>query len=340
MENIAFFIPIYNEIKSKEIILQNIDILINVFPKSRVYFSDNCSVDGTWEFLQTIKEAKYASIHITRKSENIGFARNLLSVNDIAEDDECYIMICGGNDILLEDGLRNLKETIQKNRPCLVMANWRYHTECDGKIKIISTHDIKTSFKTESLDSFFANGGNIPVGICQYTAKKKIFKKMYKWEKLISPQIGVFIDAFPCKFVAIGNPPTHSVKHIEEGGWRKDSESIFNTHVIVVKEILAILKYAFIKCKISKCIYIAVCTRYTSALPNLLYDMYLGSWGVWKCGRQTHWRHPVRLFKVLKVGCNSSINVFISMFILLVLRKSNYSKRVIKYYTNKILHRC
>jgi hypothetical protein len=339
MENIAFFIPIYNEITSKEIISENINKIFKVFINSRIYFSDNCSEDGTWEFIQTIKEANSASIHLTRKSENIGFSRNLLSINEIQEDDECYIMICGGNDILLEDGLRNLKETLQKRRPCLVMANWSYHAECDGKTKIISTHDVTNSFETNKLNTFFEKEGCVPVGICQYTAKKKIFKSMHKWENLTSPQIGVFIDAFPCNFIAIGNPPTHSAKYIEKSGWRRNAELIFNTQVGVVEEIIEVLKYAYANNKISKCIYIATCTRYVNYLPKLLYNMYSGSWGQWKEGGQLNVLHYARVLKVIQIGSKTDIRIFTLLMVNLMIQKLIYSSQVIKYHLKQNLPR-
>jgi glycosyltransferase involved in cell wall biosynthesis len=228
------FIPIYNEQRSMHIVRHNIRVFNRYFPNSTILISDNQSTDGTWEALREMANSLPQNIILIRNDENVGFARNLINVRLIPELE--FVVMIGGSDLFCKKGLCHLA-LARKNNPNveLFMSNWAYITN-DPKPKVISKLDVDHAFSANTLEEFFGGAPYVPVGIMQYAGIAKHFHRFQNYTQYNSPQISAFIDAFPCTFIALGNPPISYVRLIE--GWRKSNELILQVHREVVTQVL------------------------------------------------------------------------------------------------------
>lgn len=109
--DVAICIPTYNRIERLKLMLE---ALINDVQKInssgkriQVVVSDNCSVDGTYDYLSDMQE-KHNCLTIGRNVSNIGFARNLFAVSKLAKSKFLYFI--GDDDFLREGALSILLE--------------------------------------------------------------------------------------------------------------------------------------------------------------------------------------------------------------------------------------
>ena len=92
-----------------------------------LFFSDNCSVDNTWDYLDTFQE-KHPWIHIHRTDNNLGLVGNLYELLDLT--DSKYIWFISDDDIFVR-GIVNQVLAIIKSNPSLgsIFINselWKY----------------------------------------------------------------------------------------------------------------------------------------------------------------------------------------------------------------------
>ncbi len=275
-----FFIPIYNEVHSLPIIEHNIITARYITNQIHFLISDNCSVDGTYEELLALN-ARYPQLTtIHRNQRNLGFGLNLANVRVL--NPACLISILGANDYLCPRGFRHLRDAVDRNPDVdLFISNWAYtKTTLRGRRKRIYKGDIRRPFLASSLEEYFRHMKYVPNGIMQFTARRDVLLtfETYAKKHLKNPQLGVFIDAFPCNCMAIGNPPLCEVAHIESGGWRGCKDTVVKAHEQIADEILDLLKTAHSQDRITR----ETMQRISDIYCQIPVQALFSSWGIWK----------------------------------------------------------
>lgn len=115
---LSICIPTYNRLKYlvdnlNEIIRQL--LLDKISDKIEICLSDNCSTDGTDEYVQNIinEYGAQISIKFNKNESNLGFDRNCQLVMNMAVGE--YSWIIGSDDIIVENALNHVLELIQSN---------------------------------------------------------------------------------------------------------------------------------------------------------------------------------------------------------------------------------
>lgn len=103
-------IPTYNRFEYlKKLVHQIIGFIENDRLNLEICISDNCSTDGTWEYIQVIAE-KYSQFKVYRHENNIGGNRNIVFITSMATSE--WMMVIGDDDCFVLDGLNDLLYTL------------------------------------------------------------------------------------------------------------------------------------------------------------------------------------------------------------------------------------
>ena len=106
MPLLSICIPTFNRKHYLENVLSQIQgLLQNQDLDLEICISDNCSDDGTWEYINQVA-SQSSRIHIKRQLENIGGNRNLIDITSIASGK--WILVIGDDDTLVEENLIKL----------------------------------------------------------------------------------------------------------------------------------------------------------------------------------------------------------------------------------------
>ena len=325
-KNLCFFIPLYNEIKYIQVIEENINKITEIFPEARIYISDNKSDDGTWDELINLKSKYPLALFLYQQQRNFGFSYNLCSIAKVmyGERDEQIVCILGANDIITIDGLKHIRNImLEQNDVDFIMSNWSMYRTGENGNEVFWTGDVNKQFKCIDLESFFNFHNYIQVGIMQFTARLKILKKMISYQNSDSPQMGAFIDSFPCSFVAAGNPPLALIKYTEDKGWRSNACSIYKTHFNVINEICELIKQKYDKHIITEITFEKISYIYKSNLIKLLYSLYKENWGKWTGGGIYSIFHVMRFISLLYFCFKSSSPLRSKLIYMLLKENSN-----------------
>ncbi len=95
----------------------------------QVVISDNASTDGT-EILMNNVLKKTDNILYHRHENNLGFANNLICAMDMAEGD--YLWMLGDDDFLKLNAIATVLETIEMNKPDLIITDFDYFVDETG----------------------------------------------------------------------------------------------------------------------------------------------------------------------------------------------------------------
>lgn len=101
---------------------------------------------------------------------------------------------------------------------------------------------------------------------------------------LLNPQLGGFVDAFPCGFLAVGNPPLALVRFLEKDGWRSSAGSILRSHLNQAIEMVDHLSRAVTERRLSGATFTRIGRVFTIMPIVLMFDLFRGSWGAWTEG--------------------------------------------------------
>jgi glycosyltransferase involved in cell wall biosynthesis len=99
-------IPTFNRLEYlQKLVHQIIGFIENYQVNIEICISDNCSSDGTWDYLQGIA-TKHSQFRIYRQENNIGANRNLVFVTSLATSE--WMMVIGDDDCFVLDALNEL----------------------------------------------------------------------------------------------------------------------------------------------------------------------------------------------------------------------------------------
>ncbi|MDA9603266.1 glycosyltransferase family 2 protein [bacterium] len=99
-------IPTFNRLEYlQKLVQQIIGFVENDQLNLEICISDNCSTDGTWEYLQGIAD-KHFQFKVYRQENNIGANRNLVFATSLATSE--WMMAIGDDDCFVLDGLNDL----------------------------------------------------------------------------------------------------------------------------------------------------------------------------------------------------------------------------------------
>lgn len=109
--------------------------------EDELLISDDCSTDGTSEFIDALSE-KYKNIKVFHQSENLGVDKNMTFLFDNAKND--IFIICDSDDISLDGRVETItKELEENNKISVIYSNGEVIDET-GKIV---ANDFFKSFK-------------------------------------------------------------------------------------------------------------------------------------------------------------------------------------------------
>jgi glycosyltransferase involved in cell wall biosynthesis len=113
MKKLLIYIPTYNRIKNLKFSIKRLlHELAGLEDLITIHISDNCSTDGTYNFLTSLK---HPSVKFSRNASNVGPARNLCLAFELSAEAE-YTWIIGDDDFVLGGALRQLLGTIRGNQ--------------------------------------------------------------------------------------------------------------------------------------------------------------------------------------------------------------------------------
>lgn len=99
--------------------------------EDELLISDDCSTDGTSEFIDALSE-KYKNIKVFHQSENLGVDKNMTFLFDNAKND--IFIICDSDDISLDGRIETItKELEENNKISVIYSNGEVIDET-GKI--------------------------------------------------------------------------------------------------------------------------------------------------------------------------------------------------------------
>lgn len=99
--------------------------------EDELLISDDCSTDGTSEFIDALSE-KYKNIKVFHQSENLGVDKNMTFLFDNAKND--IFIICDSDDISLDGRVETItKELEENNKISVIYSNGEVIDET-GKI--------------------------------------------------------------------------------------------------------------------------------------------------------------------------------------------------------------
>lgn len=108
--------------------------------------SDDCSTDGTSEFIDALSE-KYKNIKVFHQSENLGVDKNMTFLFDNAKND--IFIICDSDDISLDGRVETItKELEENNKISVIYSNGEVIDETG---KIVSNDFFKSFKQKDSL---------------------------------------------------------------------------------------------------------------------------------------------------------------------------------------------
>ena len=145
---LSICIPTYNRLKYLK---EMLDILL---PQAEVLgvevcISDNCSTDGTKEFLLNISQS-YKSIKFNVNSTNIGMDLNIIRAMQMAEGK--YILPIGDDEVLPNGSIVTIIETIDDYSDLDVLFLNGWHTNADlVKIKELLPDSLKGQFFSDPI---------------------------------------------------------------------------------------------------------------------------------------------------------------------------------------------
>ena len=109
--------------------------------EDELLISDDCSTDGTSEFVDALSE-KYKNIKVFHQSENLGVDKNMTFLFDNAKND--IFIICDSDDISLDGRVETIRKELEENNKISVIYSNGEVIDETGKIV---SNDFFKSFK-------------------------------------------------------------------------------------------------------------------------------------------------------------------------------------------------
>lgn len=99
--------------------------------EDELLISDDCSTDGTSEFVDALSE-KYKNIKVFHQSENLGVDKNMTFLFDNAKND--IFIICDSDDISLDGRVETIRKELEENNKISVIYSNGEVIDETGKI--------------------------------------------------------------------------------------------------------------------------------------------------------------------------------------------------------------
>lgn len=99
--------------------------------EDELLISDDCSTDGTSEFIDALSE-KYKNIKVFHQSENLGVDKNMTFLFDNAKND--IFIICDSDDISLDGRVETIRKELEENNKISVIYSNGEVIDETGKI--------------------------------------------------------------------------------------------------------------------------------------------------------------------------------------------------------------
>lgn len=222
---LSICIPSYN---GKEHIGKLLDSLtLCDLPGYEVVVSDDCSVDGTWEYLQEYSR-KDARLRVFRNDLNCGMDKNFARSGELAEGE--YVWLCGQDDVIAPDGVAAVLRAIDCDAPpdfihmthvmlpdIATPLEWGSVTQGDGALGV----GLK-----EFLD---ANEEKLPTFLPEYVIRRSLWRKVdvTRYFGTCYCQVGVFLEVSnEMKWRRISE--CYVTGLLPRNGWQADRERYAN----------------------------------------------------------------------------------------------------------------
>lgn len=112
MKTLLIYLPTYNRLPQLKVCLGRLLEEVRGFENNVViHVSDNCSTDGTAEYLQSLS---HPVLQFSRNQTNIGLPRNILKSHDFASLAE-YTWVIGDDDVVLSRAIARLLDAVKSN---------------------------------------------------------------------------------------------------------------------------------------------------------------------------------------------------------------------------------
>ena len=168
----SILIPVYN---GMPYIVETINSVLAQTNKNwNLLISDNCSTDGTYEYLKTINDAR---INIVRQPANIGASKNWEFLYESCNTE--YACILGADDILEPDFLEVLEHAITNNKEVGFVHSASHLI--DENSNITGSYEQRLPYKSNRIE-FLRNQllyNQVNVTSCLFSIKKSKIRKVH-----------------------------------------------------------------------------------------------------------------------------------------------------------------
>lgn len=201
---ISLIVPVFNNVKSIFLVFES--IVKNLSNEDQLIIIDDCSCDGTWEALLSLKDKKYKfEFILDRNHKNLGISSTLnLGIKYATRS---FIARHDGDDIVLNDRFRYQLDILKKNNKIdllssskLIIKNYKFKNKSVYKL-------VKGTPKKLNKSSLaVANLITHPAIICKANIlKNNLYDKKYNaqgedyhlWLRLVKKNINLYIDETP-----------------------------------------------------------------------------------------------------------------------------------------------
>lgn len=145
------------------------------YPNFRIYITDNCSTDNSWEIIRNLQK-QYNNIIAVKNSHHVSMEENWNLVLRLAKEEE-YVNILSADDILETNYVQECVKVHQLSHELLGYVYCeRYHI-CDGQKKTI-THFYKESGIIDKDQALLINIKGFHTAPCQLLINNQALKKV------------------------------------------------------------------------------------------------------------------------------------------------------------------
>lgn len=258
-------LPVYNRVDQLKFCVGS--VLKQTFQDFELIIVDNCSTDGTWEYIQSIKDKRVKKF---RNNTNIGMVPNWRKTAEYASGE--YFRIMMSDDILGLNSLEILKEIFIKNK---------YKPITNGYLtidnSIISFNNSK-NYNIEIKKTVNRQQLNKKLFLKDFLNPSCITAKLSEWEKLffskeyleIEKELGKtghFVDFFITESIVNKHNEYISIKDNSLFGYRKHENNASNNYTKNILWLFGGLKYV-----VQKVYTYSYCERYK--IFNLFLTKY------------------------------------------------------------------
>jgi len=203
---ISLIIPVFNNIESIFLVFES--IIKNLSINDQLIIIDDCSTDGTWEALLSLREKKYKfDFILDRNHKNLGISSTLnLGIKYATKK---YIARHDGDDIILNHRFKYQLEILNNNNHIdllasskLIIRNYNYQNNINSVYECVKEKPKLLNRNSLALENLITH----PSIICKaYILKENIYDKSYNakgedyhlWLRLIKKNIKLYIDKTP-----------------------------------------------------------------------------------------------------------------------------------------------